>query len=290
MVNQPMGAHRQVLIFEHIPKTAGSTLRTILRRVYGDASVFIINPGNSQQHLSNLLDRFGSQPPVNVIVNHAGYGLQDRLPSSYRYRHFVMLREPVERVISYYYYRLQTGKIDASVSLEEYVQNHPQGIWNWQTAFLGKLALQRNLGEIELTPEVYTEELLDRAKGNLRKQMAVGLMECFDESLLLFKKTFGWRTLHTLYVRKNTRKRRPARGSVSDKTLRVLKKYNELDLELYAYGRRLFEQQLQQTLPNLKQDLNRFRKMNTAYGKVFPVVYPYAAHVVHGLRNRRPNP
>ena len=144
-----------------------------------------------------------------------------------------------------------------------------------------------SLDELELTPDVFTEALLNRAKENLRKQMAVGLTECFDESVLLFNKVFGWSLLRSLYTRRNVGKRPRANVSLPDKTLKILRKYNELDLELYDFGRRLFQQQLEQKLPNLKQDLHRFRKMNTVYDKVFPVVNPYATQVVHAFRNPR---
>jgi hypothetical protein len=80
---------------------------------------------------------------------------------------------------------------------------------------------------------------LDVAKDNLDKHfIAVGLMERFEESLILFKKLLGWKNI--FYVKKNVTQDRPREG-ISKRVLEMIKKNNNLDMELYEYGKHMFE-------------------------------------------------
>jgi hypothetical protein len=85
--------------------------------------------------------------------------------------------------------------------------------------------------------------MLDLAKRNLREYFSVvGLMERFNERLILLKRTFGWRAI--LYRKRNVGLNPPDTASVDEQTLKAIKDANRLDIELYDYEGVLFREQL----------------------------------------------
>lgn len=103
-------------------------------------------------------------------------------------------------------------------------------------------------------------EILERAKKNLKEHFkVVGLLERFDESPILFKRAFGWR--FPFHSRGNVTKARPSKMAISKDALRVIEKYNELDIELYRYGKEMFEEQVSKQ-PSLEKEVKVFRFLN----------------------------
>ena len=282
--------HREpVIIFEHIPKTAGRTMHTILWRVFFGQKVFLTTiPGQHRERIEEL-NRQLEDPDrrIRAIVSHAGFGLHELLPDTFDYRHFTFLRDPVDRVVSHYYYEIQQNHIDASVTLETFVREDLSRSCNVQTALLGGLELKRSVEGLTLTRDLYTDALLERAKANLRLHAAVGLTERFDESLLLLRHVFQWKWPRMLYVRKNVGHLRRTRPAMPESSLRLIRRYNELDLALYRYAQDLFEQQVAQHLPHRTRQLDTFRRLNAVYGKVFPWTYPVVRAAVHAARKLR---
>lgn len=277
---------RDVLIFEHIPKTAGSTMRGILRQLYGAEHVFVAtHVKRHPERIAALRERLEDpNNTVKAIVAHTGFGFHERLPADYRYRHCTFLRDPIDRVISHYHYQIQRGKLDPSTSLEAFVRDDLSRSCNKQTAFLGGLEVQRYLDGITLSRDLYTEALLERAKATLRGLDAFGLTERFDESLLAFKAVFGWKQMRLLYVRRRVGQR-PEKPNYPDRALTLIRHYNELDLELYRYGQTLFEAQQTRLFPQGAPDLATFRTLNALYSKAYPLVRP-VVHAARALTNR----
>src|ERR1700724_2464607 len=108
----------EALIFLHIPKTGGSTLYKILERHFSPAeTVTLDTPG---------VARFKTLPAAKrgryrLIQGHMHFGLHRFIPRASTYVTF--LRQPVERVLSFYYYArstpdhylyplLTTGRVD----------------------------------------------------------------------------------------------------------------------------------------------------------------------------------
>jgi hypothetical protein len=79
------------------------------------------------------------------------------------------------------------------------------------------------------------EGALDQAKENLDQWFGVvGLVEHFDESLLLMKKRYGWKDVS--YYRRNVTPDRPEKEDYPQRVVREIKNRNRLDTELYEYG------------------------------------------------------
>jgi hypothetical protein len=84
--------------------------------------------------------------------------------------------------------------------------------------------------------------MLDQAKDNLRQCFAVaGVLERFDETLILMKRRLGW-TKDIEYWRKNSNSERPPLDAVPLATRRAILRWNELDGELYCFANSMMDE------------------------------------------------
>jgi hypothetical protein len=273
------GAGEKKLIFLHIPKTAGTTLKTIIGRQYQPfeiAKCYYHAPGRT---LAGALDRLRSFSPeqaagIRIIVGHVGYGLHEHLgwPSDY----FTMLREPVERVISSYYQtrraRNDSLKNEAQrLSLRDFVASGLRtALDNGQTRMLSGAAVEEDLLGKKVPYGQCNREMLERAQSNLNKFVAVGISERFDESLMVFKRALGWTNIY--YVKANVGRNKTPRQEISKDTLKCIERYNELDLELYERARKLFDERIKLLGSDFTRRMGSYRLLNRTYGGARRVV------------------
>ena len=73
----------------------------------------------------------------------------------------------------------------------------------------------------------------------------VGITERFNESLQLFAKIAGWKTTH--YVEKSPSRAfsRKRKYPASPELLQAIKKYNQLDMQVYETAKKVFDKELQ---------------------------------------------
>lgn len=239
------------LIFIHIPKTAGSTLRPIMDRHYPRPSICKLD------FLPRDLDAFLRLPEqtrsqIRVLQGHFPFGLHEQLsvPADY----LTILRDPVERIISMYYWILGNqehvlNQLVQSMSLKDFADSGFDIATNHQTSLISGLTANKD----------------DRALAVARKHLqdeitAFGLNERFDESLLLFRKRFGWKQV--FYSRRNVTKRRPRSSEVAASVLEVIQKHNSLDLELYQFARQAFDETIRALGPSFQDEVRRFQRIN----------------------------
>lgn len=252
---------RQRVVFLHIPKTAGSTLYGIIDRHYKAKTVYTIGIDGSIDDFKNLSAPRRSM--IRVLRGHHGFGLYQFLsgPSI----HFTLLRDPVDRVISYYYFIRRRPKnhlhdfvMSNDMDLKGFIESGiPVMANNGQTRLLS--------GKMDKAHEVAfgecTEEALESAKSNLREHFTVvGLTERFDETLLLLREAFGW--LNLFYARQKVAPNRPRKDELSKSTLDAITRVNLLDIELYDYATALFEQQARQQGPTFSREVKLFQQAN----------------------------
>jgi hypothetical protein len=277
-----------VLVFEHIPKTAGTTLRQVLRRRYGSRLAVHFSVAQPRRRAAELAALIEAGRPPRALISTVGYGLHERLPGSLRYAHFTLLRDPIQRTISNYYYSLQIGEVQEGTSLVAFCSADPDTVvaaratnkqtaflasrnWNYQTAFLSGLRAQQLLDGRPFDPADYDEALLERAKRNLDAFVVPGLVERFDETLLLLGHTLGWPLRTLRFVQKNRGRRRPKRLDLSAEERDALAAANALDLELYRHAAERFERLLAERLPDLPDRLRALGRMNRVYRPLAPV-------------------
>jgi hypothetical protein len=240
-----------MIAFVHIPKTGGTTLSAMLERQYAHDELHEImmrgmswiaaEPALVPKRLITLskIHRLKSAlrqaRPPRMIHGHFDWSIVKLLPAGTRC--FTLLRDPVERAISHYYhYRRMVGDpaypIAMGSTLAQWVSE--RGLVEMDNGQTRRLA-----GEMGVPYGRLTARMLDRAKANLARLAVVGLTERFDESVVLLQRAFGW-TLLPVRAR-NIGKDRPPRAAVSPQTLQLIEDCNRLDLDLYRFGRGLFE-------------------------------------------------
>jgi hypothetical protein len=152
-----------------------------------------------------------------------------------------MLRDPVDRLVSHYYYVLRDSThylhqrvTSEKMSLRDYVAaGMTKELDNGQVRFLSGAFYRDPFGQC-------SRDLLEYAKENLRNHFAVvGLAERFDDTVRLLAARYGWKDMS--YVRKNVTSERPAIDELPPNTLEAIRSVNLLDMELYAFAAELFE-------------------------------------------------
>jgi Sulfotransferase family len=245
-----------LLIFVHLPKTAGTTLTRILQRQYGCTAVLELYDSTCGEELRTLP---GSQiSRIQAVIGHFQFGAHVFVsrPSTY----ITLLRDPVERVISHYYFvRRQPDHYlyaaAQAMDVREFVtaldSAEPN---NDQTRLLAGTMLASH-------PDADWGRMLNAAKANLRNHFTVvGLVEEFDRSLILMQRALGWRL--PLYSRENTGRNRPPHQPISEHTLQTIRDYNQADIALYEYARSIFCDDIRSYGRSLDRELALFRSLN----------------------------
>jgi Galactose-3-O-sulfotransferase len=259
------------LIFIHIPKTAGSTLRPIMDRHYPRPVIYKLD------FLPRDLDAFLRRPEqprsrIRVLQGHFPFGLHQHLsvPADY----LTILREPVNRIISMYYWIHGNddhvlNTLVRSMSLRDFADSGFEITANHQTSLISGL------------PTKTDSRALAVAKKNLQGQItAFGLNERFDESLLLFKKRLGWN--HVFYSRRNVTKNRPLSSEVPATVVEIIQKHNSLDIELYEFATQAFDETIRALGPSFQAEVRRFQRINHIWARF--------DKARHALRKRLPTP
>ncbi len=256
-VSDPRASER-TLIFLHVPKTAGTTLNRIIDSQYNPLRVYSI-PGG---HRVRSIERFKRLPDARrskllVLKGHMGFGLHRFFgqPTTY----LTMLREPVDQVVSSYYYALSNrfhplhnAVRSGRITLERFLDLAPWGN-NLQSKLIGGIPMAEvnppaalaaaRRGEI-VTPEHFAgrhcaEDILRTAKENLERHFSVvGLTERFEESLALMMLEYGWRAPTYQNFRRSSK--RPADLAIDAASRARIERYNAFDMELYEFGEGLF--------------------------------------------------
>ena len=255
------------LIFLHLPKAGGMTLHFILEQRYPRERIFTFDGTRPHQSVERFQKMSEAQrAEYRLLKGHVVYGVHRAVPRPCTY--ITLLRDPVERVISQYYYaksrpehHLYARLNQPGMTLYEYAaQFVTPEISNQQTSMLAGI----RVSESQQTP---ARELVALAKEHLETHFrVVGLMEEFDTSMLLLQRAFGWSRL--FYLRENVAREKPAPTQIDVRTRELLAEQNALDAELYVFARELFERQCRAYGDNLARDLAQFQKWNALYQRV----------------------
>lgn len=260
-----------LLIHLHIPRNAGTTLGRMLRVKIGSwppdrllrhrLLLGFYGRGDWERRLA-LIEAL---PPrrrrrVRLFEGHFGWGLHDRLPRPSMY--LTMLREPVDRALSVYYHLRQAGHLAPGVTLEEFAGDgaDPQRVWWIDNAQVRYLAGEQ--GRIVDVPRgCCTRAMLDVALERLRAEnVFFGLTEHFDASMVLLRRTLGWRSCH--HVPANAAGGRRAVSEVDPAVIERLVALNALDAQLYVRAAGLFSERLGAGGEPVRRELARYPVAN----------------------------
>lgn len=248
------------LVFLHVPKTAGTTVRAIIERQYPPEALYTIYEGAPMHHQMADFKQLpeDQKKKVRVFAGHLSYGLHRSIPGKVKY--FAMLREPVARVVSYYHHvmnhnvNFKTNR----VSLLKFFQRQDRQLDNHQTRILS--GIHAPFGKCN-------HEMLWTAIENIEQNFClVGLTEMFDESLVLLGREMNWKSFG--YVRENISVNKPNAEYFSKTEISAIENRNRLDLVLYSYARRRLEQQIESLGKEFQDALNRLQEEKAACEKM----------------------
>lgn len=225
----------------HMPKTGGSTLRNVIRDQY--ISSEILSYDDNQDNLQKKLNDVDITK-LKIVHGHYFFGIHEHLQRPFSY--FTILRHPIERVLSLYYYlkSINGKKYDVyrKMTLDEFIEKKIEE--NIQTAYLSGSNTQ---------PSIL------KATRNLHRYFdVVGTTENFDETLYLIGKRYGWKNLH--YNRVNVTKSRLSSKEISEKTKKLIRKVHHKDLLLYKYAQKKLTIQIRKLDEHERKELEQFKK------------------------------
>lgn len=273
------------VIFLHIGKTAGTTMRQVLRRNFRSSDVMDIHV--RERSREETLERFGELPAEmrarpRLIMAHTVFGLHQHVPRPSIY--ITIVRKPSSLVVSQYRYVLRTPRhrlhevaTSEGMSIADYIRSGVSTeMDNSQTRAIA--------GDLSVPYGACTDEMLERAKQNLDGSFAVaGLTERFEETLVLLQKTFGWSHLH--HVRANVAPQGPS-VAISDEARDLIDEHNRLDNALYAYVGDRFEEAMR-SYPSFEHDLARFKRTNAMYRPWGVLTHTYPQRIASTIGFRR---
>jgi len=242
---------KPVCLHFHLYKNAGATVEGALRRCFGRSFRRLEGPtAESEVDASSLAGFLEKHSGVSAV---SGHQFRFPLPDSpgWEILSILFLRHPLDRVFSVYYYerddcgnskgrfmarqRDLRGYVDWRMNSREF-----RMIGNFQTAALAhglQGAPRQRLGQAAL----------DRAMRRVRRCAVLGIVERFDESMILAEHILGayFPGIDLSYTKKNVRPGRPeslsrrleeGRRALGEDGFREIMKANQMDFELYAFA------------------------------------------------------
>jgi len=255
------------LIFLHIPKTAGSTFHMILNKRYKPHEIKnLFGSRYSEPEIKSFIEApVETKKNIRLLKGHMPYGMHNYLPDESKY--ISVLRNPVERVISQYYYikkntynPLHNQVEKDGMSISEFVSSGISvGMNNGHCRFLNGDLDEYKFNQCD-------DILLDQVKENIRKNFIwLGLTERFDESVLVLSKLLGWKS-PPYYIRENVSKNRKSRDSISKEEISIIEEYNSLDMNLYSFANEMLDKQIQE-ISNFSEIYDAYKRKNKTIQK-----------------------
>lgn len=246
-----------LLVFHHIPKTAGTSLRELLRRNYAPGTLVELEPGKSHEWWAGWYRGLAptERRSLECIVAHgANKVLPTLIEEGVEFRVITLLRDPVELCASKYYYTRELAEVDGedfgnlvgrllvehdfgladifsqlgggSAHVSE-LHALLAGFFNGQARQLltpfGGLGMGFERGTEAFTKAETLARVLD--------MYLVGVVERYEASIRYFAAELGWS--HVEVERRNITRSRLEAPPVDAETTALVRAYNAVDTELH---------------------------------------------------------
>jgi hypothetical protein len=231
---------RAAVLFMHIPKTAGTSLRSVLHEIVPPHERVYLYPRSP--NLGVPAERFPELPQevrdqLRLVFGHFRFGIHEALSQPAMY--VTMIREPIDRLISLYYHHRGSPTaahhraiVDGDLSLEDYLLS---GMFTTDNQMVRQITGTRGVpfGQSD-------DAMLELALGRIRTHFsAVLVMERMDASMRRLGELLG--TPIPEIPRKNPTRARPKRDAVDPALRDRLAHVNRLDMALYEHAKAVFD-------------------------------------------------
>lgn len=262
-----MNIRKDLFIHLHIPKTGGTTLRDIIQRQYRSEKILMIP---KLEESENILKEVSTSQinQLKLIQGHLKYGIHNHFHR--RAKYFAIIRDPINRVLSTYYYVLSQKNNPQNLStsnnqmtIYDFVQSGVNPfLINGQTQLIsGKT------GDID-NPIIESEELFSLAKENIENDfLFLGITEMFDETILILKNMLGWHMPY--YSIANRTKKKPNYDAVNPTIISFIKEHNQLDIKLYNITKTSLLNRIAEENNIFQNRINKFKKINRLLNPLF---------------------
>ena len=257
-----------LLVYHHIQKTAGASLRIVVKDNYAPERILESYGAASDNEWYRLWWESFTAQEASAIQCVAGHSANHLLPALDRpFRVLSLLRDPVERVVSLYHYllgrheymkarapgggrekRLGVGLLDEEAwTLDDIYRRLGDGDEGrsaphdlLSTFFNGQMRTilrpHSHLATLAYAEGSWPEGQLhlQSALEYMTRHYVVGLQDDLAHSIDRFAQEFGWQSVFTPHVNVTQRE---GRHEVSDETRTLIRRYNALDIELYEHFR-----------------------------------------------------
>jgi hypothetical protein len=238
---------RPLLLFHHIRKSAGTSIRHLLHANYNEGGFEVVPIGAQWSELGawhrDFWESLGERRNrlLCAASHHAGF-LFDLAADERQVEAFTILREPVDRALSNYYHftiRPRWRLPELYERIEErrrvnpsFALRRPRDFFNgaarsFLAPYYDTAALPLTAGEPEA--DLWRERLFDVVETTF----LVGAQELFEQSTRLFAEAFSWPELFPAKARVNRERSSPEELSEDERAL--VRAYNWLDAELHEH-------------------------------------------------------
>jgi Wzt C-terminal domain/Sulfotransferase family len=233
---------RPRILFDHLPKTGGTALHAVFQSALGSDRCSPIITGSITQACAEFAR-------YQCVSGHLFYHPRTDLSDLWS---LTVLRNPIDRILSHLVFSrydiIPTGdefnQRTRALSIEAYISSDdPEVVRTISNVMVGHFAPLAWNGVDDLTPE----RSLELAKAALERFDLVGLTERMDETADVLCRALGFAPLREV-PRMNASSRRIGLHDLPTDTRSRLKRLNDLDLELYAYARTLYDRSRRQSI------------------------------------------
>ncbi len=252
------------LYFLHMAKTAGRSFEDLLKIFFNPQQTIRIDVehGYPQDIAANVFNKY------QLYLGHLGYHFTTLFPDDKKPLWITMLRDPVERVISFYYFFRNTkpvkpGHINYKHQVMANELNLLQFVESEEAAELVENYQFHNLIDSEMlyfTAKDHRqfrnsksdEELLTIAKSRLQDEcIFFGITERYDSSVALLCYTFGWDLPRQKPEKLNVTPEKPDKTTNTPEIIEAIRRKVPLDIEIYSFACELFEKRLNAMISHL---------------------------------------
>ncbi len=220
------------LLFEHVPKCGGTTLVEFFKTQYHPSRIFEIKGWATQQSIKEFLDLTeAEQSSFDLIIGHGAHGIRNySRPGTIR---ATVLRDPVDRIISHYYYVLSS----TDHYLHEQVSSKKMSLAEYASsdliAEMKNNYIKRFCGADLLVSGQKDGSIPAMAYEYLKAEFhVIGLLEDLDGSIEEVRQKAKL-PLKFSNRKRNVNSDRPTMNEVDDEVIELIKRSNLYDVELY---------------------------------------------------------